>query len=106
MAKTRIQELKLMKSFISVSKPATEWRNLNLLLIECEYILVIVLFLLLNVLFRYGLMSKCWAASPNERPDFGEIVTIIGDLMDDKVRQVNTFRFPKTSQYKLQLRCL
>ncbi|KAJ6224976.1 hypothetical protein RDWZM_003521 [Blomia tropicalis] len=35
----------------------------------------------------YGLMCQCWAANPNERPDFGEIVSIIGDLMDDKIRQ-------------------
>lgn len=33
-------------------------------------------------------MCQCWAANPNERPDFGEIVSIIGDLMDDKIRQV------------------
>ena len=42
----------------------------------------------LFVYFSYGIMLRCWAADPEDRPTFNDLSTNFGDLLQASVRQV------------------
>lgn len=35
-------------------------------------------------------MRRCWDISASKRPQFNELVTLIGQILDDNVKQVRT----------------
>lgn len=67
------------------------------------YVFIILLFLCGNFLkadrmimiffSRYNTMLQCWKAKPTLRPTFSDLVTDIGELLEEGVRKVRDFSF-------------
>ena len=49
-------------------------------------------------------MLKCWDKEPLNRPSFNEISSLIGDMLTQDRKEVNTISWTVFSMYKLDVR--
>lgn len=52
----------------------------------------------MTLLPRYGMMCKCWALDPCDRPSFSKLVSFIGEQLTDREEKVGPLLYPIVHQ--------